>query len=30
VEKLNKTIDWEIFRSKITKAIKKEAKGPGG
>jgi transposase, IS5 family len=30
LEKLNKTIKWEIFRPIITKALKKSAKGPGG
>ena len=30
LEKLNKTINWEIFRPLITKALKKAAKGPGG
>ena len=30
MEKLNEFIDWEQFRDKITKALKKEAKGPGG
>lgn len=28
--KLNKVIDWKIFRSLIEKILKKEAKGPGG
>jgi len=30
MEKLNEFINWEQFRDKITKALKKEAKGPGG
>ena len=30
LEKLNKTISWNIFRPAITKALKKEPKGPGG
>lgn len=30
LEKLNKTISWNIFKPVITKALKKEPKGPGG
>ncbi len=30
LEKLNKTISWNIFKPAITKALKKEPKGPGG
>jgi len=30
LEKLNKSITWEDFRKPLTKAMKKEAKGPGG
>lgn len=30
LEKLNKAINWELFRPIIVKAIKKDAKGPGG
>lgn len=30
LEKLNKAISWNIFRPSITKALKKEPKGPGG
>ena len=30
LEKLNKAISWNIFRPAITKALKKEPKGPGG
>jgi IS5 family transposase len=30
LEKLNKFIDWEIFRKQLTKALKKDAKAPGG
>jgi IS5 family transposase len=30
LEKLNRSIDWEIFRPIITKVLKKVAKGPGG
>ena len=30
LEKLNKNIDWEIFRSVLNKVFEKEPKGPGG
>jgi transposase, IS5 family len=30
LEKLNATIDWEVFRYLLDKALVKEAKGPGG
>ena len=30
LEKLNEHIEWEEFRGKLTKALKKEAQGPGG
>ena len=30
LEKLNKYINWEDFREKLTKALRKESKGPGG
>jgi len=30
LEKLNKYVQWEIFREILTTALKKEAKGPGG
>ncbi len=30
LEKLNKTIDWELFRPLITKTLEKEQKGVGG
>jgi IS5 family transposase len=30
LEKLNKYIQWDNFRGILTKALKKEAKGPGG
>ena len=30
LEKLNKHINWEDFRRLLTKALRKEAKGPGG
>jgi len=30
LEKLNKVIDWEIFRPLLNKALKKEPKGAGG
>jgi IS5 family transposase len=30
LEKLNKYIQWEVFRAPLTKAFTKEAKGPGG
>lgn len=30
LEKLNRVINWELFRPIITKALKKIAKGPGG
>ena len=30
LEKLNKYINWEDFRGILTKALNKEAKGPGG
>jgi IS5 family transposase len=30
LEKLDKYIDWEIFRTYLKKCFKKEAKGPGG
>jgi len=30
LEKLNKYIQWEDFREMLTKALSKEAKGPGG
>jgi IS5 family transposase len=30
LEKLNKTIKWEIFRPILTKALKRSAQGPGG
>jgi IS5 family transposase len=30
LEKLNKYIDWERFRGILTKALRKEAQGPGG
>ena len=30
LEKLNRAIDWELFRPKLTKVFKKQAKGAGG
>ena len=30
LEKLNQAIDWELFRPKLTKVFKKQAKGAGG
>ncbi len=30
LERLNLVINWESFRTKLTKVFKKEAKGPGG
>lgn len=30
LEKLNKCVDWNIFRPLLNKAMAKEAKGPGG
>ena len=30
LEKLNRAIDWEVFRPKLTKVFKKQAKGAGG
>lgn len=30
LEKLNHAIDWELFRPKLTKVFKKQAKGAGG
>jgi IS5 family transposase len=30
LERLNEHIEWEEFRSELTKALKKEAHGPGG
>jgi transposase len=30
LEKLNKVINWQIFRPKLTRVFVKEAKGPGG
>lgn len=30
LEKLNKVINWQIFQPKLTRALVKEAKGPGG
>lgn len=30
LERLNKRIDWEMFRSDLEALVKKEAKGPGG
>ena len=30
LEKLNRAIDWEMFRPKLTKVFKKHAKGAGG
>ena len=30
LEKLNQAIDWEMFRPKLTKVFKKQAKGHGG
>jgi len=30
LERLNKQIEWEIFRPKLIKVIQKEGKGPGG
>src|SRR5215469_6697632 len=30
LEKLNEFINWEQFRSILTKALRKEARGPGG
>jgi hypothetical protein len=30
LEKLNKCVDWNIFRPLLNKAMAKEGKGPGG
>ena len=30
LERLNKVINWEMFRPKLVKVFKKEAKGAGG
>src|SRR5574344_553657 len=30
LERLNETIDWQLFRPALNKIFKKEAKGPGG
>ena len=30
LEKLDKVINWNIFRPTLTTALRKEAKGPGG
>ena len=30
LEKLNATMDWEIFRALLRRCFKKEPKGPGG
>jgi IS5 family transposase len=30
LEKLNKVINWQIFRPELTRVFVKEAKGPGG
>jgi IS5 family transposase len=30
LERLNKTIEWEIFRAQLKKCFQKSAKGPGG
>ena len=30
LERLNEHIEWEEFRGKLTKALRKDAKGPGG
>ena len=30
LEKLDRRIEWELFRSQLEEAVKQEARGPGG